>query len=146
MERMRLVLFAVLLTACPAASERAPAVHAVGVETVIPSIPERATPDYIGPGAAGVCGLPAPTELVTVTFELDVPSPRCLVVTGNQRLRMINRFAKHAVGRLGKVEFVVPARGSVILDRPFRDYLMPGGYFLKTNLYSGGSGEIRYER
>lgn len=103
----------------------------------------KATPDYTGPGAAGVCGLVNPGEVVTVFLELDVPMPRCVVVTGRQRLRVVNRFAHRVVVQLGGLEFVVSGKGSMTVDKSFNTYLTPGGYFMKIK--NGYGAEIRYE-
>jgi hypothetical protein len=106
----------------------------------------KATPDFEGPGAAGVCA-DDPQEIVHVVFESDVPQPRCAFVRGSQRLSVANNLESSVVARLGRAELLLPAGSTVTLSEPFSDYLEPGGYTMTTDLYDGNtySVEIRYE-
>ena len=103
----------------------------------------RAEPDFIGPGAAGVC----PTEsheLVSVTLEIDVPNPRCAVIKGSQRLRVTNHTSEIVHAVLGPLEMVLPPGSSLTIKEEFRTYLEPGGHTMTTDFYSGGT-EFRLE-
>lgn len=104
----------------------------------------KAQPDYTGPGAAGVCPV-NDGEIASVSFEQDVPSPRCLVVSGPQRLRVTNNLEETVVARLGGAEINLPAGSTVTLVESFSEYLEPGGYYLKTDVYGGGGMEIRFQ-
>lgn len=94
-------------------------------------------PDFIGPGAAGACS-EDDAEIVTVVFEQDTPSPRCLVVTVSQRLRVVNNVDKTVTARLGGAEITLPPGTSVTFTEPFSIYMVPGGHYMTTDLYSGG--------
>ena len=102
----------------------------------------RAKPDFTGPGASGACATDD-AEIVSVVFEQDVPVPRCVVVRGSQRLRITNNVDQTVIARLGGAEITLPPDSTVTLAESFSEYLEPGGYFLTTDLYSGGM-EIRF--
>ena len=102
----------------------------------------KAKPSFIGPGAAGVCA--DGDEIVKITFETDVPSPRCTFVLGSQRLRVTNHFDKTVTATLGPLTIVLPRGATVTVKETFDTYLEPGGHFMKTNVYEG-SVEIRFE-
>lgn len=97
-------------------------------------------------GAAGVCGR-AMGGTPTLTIEPDVPSPRCMVVSPRQRLRVVNETDADGKGATIVVDFAgfhaaVPPGGSVILAAPLGTYLKPGSHFLRVG--SGpGPAEIR---
>jgi hypothetical protein len=102
----------------------------------------RATPSFTGAGAAGVCA-EQKGKTVVVTFETDVPNPRCVLVGGSQRLRLVNHFDRRVVATLGRLRLVLPAGGSATAKQTFDAYLRPGGYFLTTDMYNV---EVRYDR
>jgi hypothetical protein len=104
----------------------------------------KAKPDTLGPGAAGVC-VGQDSEIVAVTLEIDVPSPRCVVIRGSQRLRVTNHFEKTALAKLGPLEMVIPTGASVTVRETFDSYMEPGGHTLKTDVYGGGGVELRFE-
>ncbi len=100
-------------------------------------------------GAAGACGR-AHGEIPTLTIEPDVPSPRCLVVSPRQRLRVLNETgAEGAQGAKITIDFAgfhaaIPLGESVILEDRLGTYLMPGSHYLQVH---GGPGpaEVRLQ-
>lgn len=105
----------------------------------------QATPFSLGPGASGVCDS-APGRLVTFELHVDTPAPRCVVVRGDQWLRVVNDFHEKVTLVLGRLRIVVGDRGSVTVPRAFSSYLSAGTWLLRTNLYDGDTyqPEIRY--
>lgn len=92
---------------------------------------ESATP------AAGIC--PVATEAIaTVTLGPGVPQPRCLVVSSEQRLRVVNG-AEGATVRLGRITRVLAPGASTTFDVPLGDFLAPGVHTVGVSIY-GGSG------
>lgn len=83
-------------------------------------------PDAPGP-AAGSCAL-ARGEVATVIVRADmVPSPRCVVVRHDQRLRVTNRSGGPLEPRLGaRLHARVGDGASVTLPGPLGRYLAPG--------------------
>ena len=101
-------------------------------------------PDADNP-AAGVCGA-ADGALVTVVANPDTPAPRCLIVTANQRLRVVND--SNGFGQPGKpmtVRFAgfalraVPGEAT-LFDRPLGELIAPGVHYIRISLYPGTGG------
>lgn len=123
------------------------AVAACGVESSAPgSASDLATPTFTGAAAAGACA-EFPDEVVHITFERDVPHPRCAFVRGSQKLRLTNHFDARVVATLGRWRLAVPAGGTVLEEETFGENLAPGGHLMTTDLYEGDTYtvEIRYE-
>jgi hypothetical protein len=84
-----------------------------------------------GRPAAGVCPH-SHAAVVTIELFFDVPSPRCLVVTADQRLRLVNRTAANGQpGTTVSLHFAgfaakIPPNHAALLDAPVGDYLPPG--------------------
>lgn len=110
---------------------RAPGAH--GREPGLPS-----------PPAAGVCGRPS-TALVTIELFPDLPSPRCVEVTGAERLRLVNRSGAYGQQpALVSVWFAgfaakIRANQAVVFAEPFGDYLRPGTHSVEV---SGAPGPV----
>jgi hypothetical protein len=91
--------------------------------------------------AAGTCGS-ATGSVVEVVLNPDIPSPRCMRVTADQRLQVRN-----AAGETVTVTF---AGFSVTLDdgethrfnQPFGDYLAPGVHRVSASIYGESGAEI----
>lgn len=95
--------------------------------------------------AAGVCGA-ASGPLVTVVANPDTPAPRCLIVTANQRLRVVND--SNRIGPPGKpmtVRFAgfapraVPGEAT-LFDRPLGELITPGVHNIRISLYPCAGG------
>jgi hypothetical protein len=107
------------------------------------ALPGLARPEYgKNGGAAGICA-GTPGEIAEYFFEIDTPQPRCSVVHGWQRLRLVNHLSSLVVARLGNVVLFVPAGKAVTLKEPFERYLLPGGYGINAAAPAGG--EVRYD-
>lgn len=96
--------------------------------------------------AAGVCGA-ADGALVTVVANPDTPAPRCLIVTANQRLRVVN--GSNGFGQPGKpmtVRFAgfalraVPVGETTLFDRRLGELIAPGVHYIRISLYPGAGG------
>lgn len=103
-----------------------------------------ASPDTTLPPARG-CSREA-TSVVTVKINPDTPVPDCVIVTGSQRLRVVN--ATSAFGQRGSVISVrfagLPARTidrdqSTTFAERFGDYLAVGEHFLKVSAFPGSN-------
>lgn len=106
------------------------------------ALPERPAPEYIGDnGAAGVCG-DTPGDFAEYSLEIDTPMPRCAVVYGHQRLRVVNHRQDIIVARLGPLVMFLQPQSSVTVREPFRRYLEPGGYSISTS--GAGGPEVRH--
>jgi hypothetical protein len=93
--------------------------------------------------AAGVC--PVDTDdIVTFTLSPDVPSPRCLQLTGRQKVRIANPSAAGAVTvAIGGTEpRVIDEGGSTTYDATLGTFLAPGVHGIRTSDYDGGGPEI----
>lgn len=142
------VAVGLVLIACESADKEAsPKASAASVASPLETpgylLGFQAPPDFTGPGAAGVCA-EDDSDIVTVVLEQDTPSPRCLVVRGSQRLRVVNSVDKTVFAKLGGAEITLPSGSSVTLAEGFSVYLVPGGHFMTTDLYAGGV-EFRLE-
>ena len=113
----------------------------------VPSSPDVLWPADNAVPAAGICGGES-GAVVTVTANLGGPGPRCLSVTSNQRLRVVN--GSNADGQPGRpitITFagfaprVVPAGGATLFDQALGEYLAPGVHSINISLYAG-SAEI----
>jgi len=89
----------------------------VATATLVPA-------DSDGP-VAGICA-EAEGEWATVKITPDTPSPRCLRVTSEQRLKVIN--GTQAVVQIKLGEFALELQPGIegTLEMPFGQYLAPG--------------------
>jgi hypothetical protein len=95
-----------------------------------------ATP-YASSPAAGICAGPAPEMVVQVEIWPDIPSPRCLQVTPEQRLEVVNRTQDMIHVRLGNLEADIQPGGNHTFDVRLGDLLAPGVHRLEVSPYSG---------
>jgi hypothetical protein len=146
------LLSSLLLAACarftPAAlpkDQPATAIPVIPTSTASPS-PTSAPPPpaalplatpYADQPAAGICA-EAPGELVvTVEIMPDIPSPRCLKVTPDQRLRVVNRTDAALALKLGSVQASLQPNGETTFEQPFGKLLAPGVHVLDASPYFG---------
>jgi hypothetical protein len=139
--RLRIVLApgaaALLTLACSLLAPRGAADLPAATETP----PPRATPYALEP-AAGICGEPAGEEAV-MTLEPGIPDPRCMIVTADQRLRVINRTGADVEISLGPFALPLPANGETVFGPSFGDFLMPGVHVLGVDPCCGGELWLR---
>jgi len=86
--------------------------------------------------ASGICDL-ASGNVVTVNISADIPSPRCVKVTGNQRLQVINATAGSVQVQLAQFDVQFQPGQMQLFDASFASYLAPGVHRLRV---TGGSG------
>ena len=86
--------------------------------------------------AAGICD-PAVGDVVIVNISADIPSPRCVKVTGNQRLQVINATAGSVQVQLAQFDVQFQPGQMQLFDASFASYLAPGVHRLRV---TGGSG------
>jgi hypothetical protein len=101
----------------------------------------RATPDFNGPGGANACSRPAPGGIVTLVLAGDAPRPKCITVLGDQKLNLESRLGR-VTAQLGDLEFAIPTKETMTLTKRFRDFLTPGGYYLRIK--NGYTAEVIY--
>lgn len=90
--------------------------------------------------AAGICAEPPESEIVAVSVNFDIPSPRCQKVRADQKLAVENTTESGLTLWFGKnadVRFTAMPRGRVVTEREFGEYLEPGVHVLFGEPYSG---------
>jgi hypothetical protein len=101
------------------------------------SSPGKATPVSDTP-AAGICGQ-VEGEVATMTINPDVPDPRCLSVTSNQRLRVVNHRGEPITVTLFNQTAAIDIDGEYTFTATFGDLLLPGVHRLDVSPCCGGS-------
>jgi hypothetical protein len=92
-------------------------------------------PDSAQP-AAGICD-PASGDVVPVNISADVPSPRCVKVTGQQRLQVVNATDATVQVQLAQFNVQLQPGQAQFFDASLGSYLAPGVHWLRT---TGGNG------
>ncbi len=95
-------------------------------------------PDSAQP-AAGICD-PTAGEVIAVSISTDVPSPRCVKVTGNQRLQVVNATAAAVQVQLAQFNVQLQPGQAQLFDAPSGSYLAPGVHWLRV--IGGNAPEI----
>jgi hypothetical protein len=98
--------------------------------------PALATP-YADSPAAGICAEAPGEAVISVEIFPDIPSPRCLKVSADQKLQVINRTDSALQLSLGRLEQKLQPQAETVLDAPFGDYLAPGVHILRAEPFSG---------
>jgi hypothetical protein len=91
----------------------------------------RATPVAESP-AAGICGM-FDGDIVTLIIYPDIPDPRCVEVTSEQKLRVVNRRDEPIQAAIGTFQADIPPDGEHTFDVPVGEYLMPGVHLLQVS-------------
>ena len=86
--------------------------------------------------AAGICA-EVKGELAVAEIYPDIPSPRCLKVNGEQKLKVINRTEITLNVEFGEYQTEVPPGGEDTFNTPFGDYLAPGVHRVEASPYGG---------
>jgi len=98
---------------------------------------------------SGVCAEPPAGTIVSILLLPDLPSPRCVQVTANQTLELVNSSASSGQsGQLVTVTFAgFPPRDiavgeSTSFAMPFSSYLAVGVHEIHISLYGGAGPEV----
>lgn len=89
--------------------------------------------------ATGICAS-FETNLVTVTINLDTPSPRCAKVTATQRLKVINQTKGTVQVKLAQFAVQLASGEAHTFDATFGSYLAPGVHSVFMSNYGEGAG------
>ncbi len=116
--------------------------------TTTPTAATLVPADSLTPSAGGCQTTPG--TVVTVYANPDVPTPRCVLVRPDQRLRVVNSSALHGsppktitVGWANYPPRVLRAGQSTTYDKPFGEYLAVGVHNLRLPpLYAGSFGAV----
>jgi hypothetical protein len=90
-----------------------------------------ATP-YAQQPAAGICASPT-GEIVKVTLNPDLPDPRCIKVSADQKLSVLNQTQYRLNICIGRFTTSLESGQETIFDTPFGDYLEPGVHLLQVS-------------
>jgi hypothetical protein len=106
-----------------------------GSEGSIPSTMK--SPDSLD-ASASPCLPIQPGDIVLITVNVDVPSPRCVRVMPEQCLRVANNTPNPVRVQLGRFDITVAPGGAEVLDAPFGEYLAPGVHLMRVSIVAGG--------
>ncbi len=87
--------------------------------------------------AAGICGGPAESNLTRVEIYPDIPSPRCLKVTGSQQLQVANRTDLPLEIDLGPFHGTVAPGETYLFTTPLGTFLAPGVHRMSASPFFG---------
>ncbi|MFI5099803.1 MAG: hypothetical protein ACHQE5_04720 [Actinomycetes bacterium] len=132
----------------PPTTTPTPATSPTSRPTTTPTTSALVPADSRTPSAGGC--LTTPGLVVTVYANPDVPTPRCVLVRPDQRLRVVNSSALHGsppktitVGWANYPPRVLKAGQSTTYDKPFGAYLAVGVHNLRLPpLYAGSFGAV----
>lgn len=100
------------------------AVEVLNSFTISP-LPKK-TADSLTP-TAGACAGPQSGIVVTVTIGMDnVPQPRCMKVTADQKLKVVNNSNQVIQKSVGRYNLNITPGQSQEIDATFGSYLLPG--------------------
>ncbi len=111
-------------------------VEVAGATATISSPAELATP-YAEVPTAGICAGPLSEDVANVAIWPDVPDPRCLKITPQQRLQVLNQTQETVQIQLGHFEATLQPGEAYLLDSPLGSYLAPGVHLMQAAPYSG---------
>ena len=95
-----------------------------------------ATP-YADSPTAGICAEAPGESVVSVEIFPDIPTPRCLRVSADQKLQVINGTDSPLQVSLGAVNRDIQPGAEATLDLAFGEYLAPGVHLVTAAPYSG---------
>lgn len=91
--------------------------------------------------AAGICAT-FESEVVSLEIVLDVPAPRCAIVTADQRLEVVNRTGAAIGVRFAGYEFQLQDGEAHLIDAPMGAYLAPGVHNIRVTDNAGNAPEL----
>ncbi len=92
-----------------------------------------ATP-YAQQPAAGICAS-VDAGVVTITINVDAPSPRCARVLPDQTLTVVNKTLNTVQVSIGRFSSSILPGAAYTITVPFGDYLAPGVHQLTVTKY-----------
>lgn len=105
------------------------------------STPTTLKPPDADMPTAGTCGT-ADIEVVEVVVNPDIPSPRCVQVTADQRLQIRNATDQPATVSLAQHSATLAPGETTLFDQPFGEYLEPGVHRVSMSTYGESGAEI----
>ncbi len=88
--------------------------------------------------AAGICGA-AEGDIVTIRINPDVPDPRCVIITSDQRLKVINNRDEIIQISLGVFEAEIDPGDESLAPLTFGAYLATGVHLIEVSPCCGAS-------
>ncbi len=103
--------------------------------------PTEAPSAPVASPAAGICSVDD-APIVEIVLAPDVPSPRCVTMSGAHRLRIVNDGAATTVA-LGDMRLDLAAGASATSPQPVGTYVGAGVHTLDVDRYGGSGPEVR---
>jgi len=94
-----------------------------------------ATPYAMQP-AAGICAT-FDEQIVSITINTDMPSPRCTVIRPDQTLRVINATSSTIRVSIGRYSLSILPGDDYSIDASFGEYLAEGVHLISVTPYFG---------
>jgi hypothetical protein len=91
--------------------------------------------------AAGTCGSFSGT-VVEIVLNPDIPSPRCVEVTADQRLQVRNAAGETVTVSFAGSSATLGDGVTHLFDQAFGDYLAPGVHRVSASIYGDSGAEI----
>jgi hypothetical protein len=91
--------------------------------------------------AAGTCGSAA-GSVVEVVLNPDIPSPRCMEVTADQRLQVRNASGETVSVTFAGFSVTLDDGETHLFNQAFGDYLAPGVHRVSASIYGDSGAEI----
>ncbi len=91
--------------------------------------------------AAGVCSVDD-AAIVQIELAVDVAVPRCVVMSGSHRLRVVNEGPATHV-ELGALKLDLDAGGTITSALPVGAYVGPGVHTLEVSRYGGSGPDVQ---
>lgn len=113
-----------VLGACGTTTSKSTQSAPTPTSEVTTQISALATP-YAQEPAAGICASSDGT-IVKVSLNPDIPDPRCMKVSANQKLYIINNTQNTLEVTIGRFSASLEPGKDTTFDTPFGEYLQPG--------------------
>ena len=81
-------------------------------------------------------------NIVSVKLNIDVPNPRCVVISATQMLTLVNGSGQTISLNYGSYNSQIPAGSSYTFPLAAGSFLAPGVHRIKTSLYRGSGPEV----
>ncbi|HSB65221.1 MAG TPA: hypothetical protein VLD65_01505 [Anaerolineales bacterium] len=91
---------------------------------------------YAQQPAAGICAS-SDGQIVEITINVDMPSPRCAKIRPEQTLVIVNATLSTIQVSIGNFSTSILPGAQYPIDVPFGDYLAPGVHLINATPYFG---------